>query len=208
MAPIQIVLPFLVTALAGAVLAFFELLGTFQRVTPIALRSKWGLILLGINALSAVIVYAIARYVLNLDGGIWMALVIGLVFPTILRSRFTFYRQAGKKGEQGLTELSLKLDEFYRTLQDWCYTEVNDLLAEHLDAQAEAIKQKYTAKELEDRIRNRIASGPMLAKRQEHEQRLEEILTKHKDDVKRRHHALALFLIEISTPEGIRTLTR
>ncbi len=206
MTPIQVVLPFLVTALAGAVLAFFELLGTFQRITPIALRSKWGLILLGINALWAVAIYAIARYVLNLDGGIWMALVIGLIFPTILRSRFTFYRQTGKK-EESLTELSLKLDEFYRTLQDWCYTEVNDLLAERLDAQAEAIKQKYTAKELEDRIRNRIAADPMLAKRQEHEQRLEEILTKHKDDVKRRHHTLALFLIEISTPEGIRALT-
>jgi hypothetical protein len=134
--------------------------------------------------------------------------VVGLVFPTILRSRFTFYRQAGEKTDDQLSEFSVKVDEFYRTLQDWCYTEINDLLAEQLDAQADALKKKFTAKELEEKLRNRIVSGPMQDKRREYEGRLEDILEIQKDDPKRRHHALALFYIEISTPENIRKLTR
>jgi hypothetical protein len=48
----------------------------------------------------------------------------------------------------------------------------------------------------------------MQAKRQEYEQHLGDILNKHKDDPKRRYHALALFLIEISTPQGVRELIR
>jgi hypothetical protein len=90
-------------------LAFFELLKTFQRVVGSALRSKWGLALLGINALSAVVVYAVVRYVLNINAGLWTAVVVGLVFPTILRSRFTFYRQAGVKTDPQLSEFSVKL---------------------------------------------------------------------------------------------------
>jgi hypothetical protein len=48
----------------------------------------------------------------------------------------------------------------------------------------------------------------MQDKRREYERRLEDILEIQKDDPKRRHHALALFYIEISTPEKIRKLTR
>ena len=151
MSAFQAVAPFLIAALAGAALAFFELLKTFQRNTGKALRNRWGLTLLGINALAAMAVYFVIHYVFKFDAGLWTALVVGITFPLILRSRFTLYRQAGAKDEPGLTELSLKLDDFYQTLQFSCYREVN---------------------------------------------------------AKRRHHALALFLIEISTPQGIRDLTR
>jgi hypothetical protein len=203
----QVLAPFLVAALAGAALAFLELLQTFQRNIGSALRSRWGVTLLAINSISAVLVYAFVRYGLGLNVGLWTALMVGVTFPLILRSRFTLYRQTGKKDEPGLTEFSLKLDEFYQTLQEWCYTEANALLAEELEARAAAIKKRFSPKELEDKLCNRIEAEPMSARRQEHNRRLQDILEKHKDDLKRRHHALALLLIDISSTRGLRELT-
>ena len=200
------VAPFVIAALAGAALAFFELLKTFQRNIGSALRNRWGLTLLVVNAGFPLVVYAIVRYVFNVDDGIWMAILIGFTFPVILRSRFTLYRQVGKKEDPGLAEFSLKLDQAYQSLQDLCYYEVNAVLAEELDALADAINKKLSPKELETKIRNPIDAERMPATRQEHEQRLQDILEKHKDDPRRRHHALALFLVDISTPRGIHSL--
>ena len=207
MPTLQILAPFVVAALAGAALAFFELLKTFQRTIGSALRSRWGLALLGINALSAIGVYAVVRYVFGLEAGIWTALVVGITFPLVIRSRFTFYRQPGEKDAANLTEFSLKIDEFYQTLQDWCYTEVNTLLAEERKALAEEIKGKFTAKQLEKELRDLIAAEPMPAKRTEHEGKLDVILTEYQEAA-RREHALALLLIDLSTPQKIRETIR
>lgn len=204
---VEVVAPFAVAALAGAVLAFFELVKTFQRNIGSALRSKWGLALLGINALSAITVFVIVRYVFDFNAGLWTALVVGITFPVIIRSRFTFYRQPGEKGTPSLAEFSLKVDEFYQTLQDWCYNEVNTLLAEERKALAEAVKNRFTAKQLEKELRDLIAAEPMPARRQEHEGRLNGVLAQYQDGT-RREHALALLLIDLSTPQRIRQLIR
>ncbi len=203
---LDVVAPFVVAALAGAALAFFELLRTFQRNIGRALSSRWGLVLLGLNAFSAVGVYAIVRYVFKFDAGIWTALVVGVTFPVVIRSRFTFYRQPGEKETANLTEFSLKVDEFYQTLQGWCLNEVNTLLAEQRKAQAEAIKNKFSVKQLEKELRDLIASGVMPEKRQEQEKKLDEIL--QTQDSARREQLLALLLIDLSTDESLRHLTR
>ena len=203
---LDVVAPFVVAALAGAALAFLELLRTFQRNIGRALSSRWGLVLLGLNALSAVGVYAIVRYVFRFDAGIWTALVVGVTFPVVIRSRFTFYRQPGEKETANLTEFSLKADEIYQTLQGWCLDEVNTLLAEQRKAQAEAIKNKFTVKQLEKELRDLIASGVMPEKRQEQEKKLDEIL--QTQDNARREQLLALLLIDLSTAESLRHLTR
>jgi hypothetical protein len=79
---------------------------------------------------------------------------------------------------------------------------------EDLATLAEVIKQEFSLKELESKIGLLIDSEPMESIKRQHELRLAEIMQKHEADAKRRHHALALFLIEISTPQGIRDLTR
>ena len=203
---LDVVAPFFVAALAGAALAFFELLRTFQRNIGRALKSRWGLVLLGLNALSAVGVYAIVRYVFKFDAGIWTALVVGVTFPVVIRSRFTFYRQPGEEDSANLTEFSLKVDEFYQTLQGWCLDEVNTRLAEQRKALAEAIKNKFSVKQLEKELRDLIASGVMPEKRQEQEKKLDEIL--QTQDNARREQLLALLLIDLSTAESLRHLTR
>lgn len=195
-----------VAALAGAALAFFELLTTFQRNIGRALSSRWGLVLVGLNALSAVGVYAIVRYVFKFDAGIWTALVVGVTFPVVIRSRFTFYRQPGEKETANLTEFSLKVDEFYQALQGFCLNEVNTRLAEQRKALAETIKNRFTVKQLEKELRDLIASGVMPEKRQEQEKKLDEILQIQNNA--RREQLLALFLIDLSTPDGIRRLLR
>jgi hypothetical protein len=195
-----------VAALAGAALAFFELLTTFQRNIGRALSSRWGLVLVGLNALSAVGVYAIVRYVFKFDAGIWTALVVGVTFPVVIRSRFTFYRQPGEKETANLTEFSLKVDEFYQALQGFCLNEVNTRLAEQRKALAETIKNRFTVKQLEKELRDLIASGVMPEKRQEQDKKLDEILQIQNNA--RREQLLALFLIDLSTPDGIRRLLR
>jgi len=160
-----------------------------------------------INALSAIGVFAVVRYVFGFDAGIWTALVVGITFPLVIRSRFIFYRQPVDKDAAGLTEFSLKVDEFYQTLQDLCYSEVNTRLAEERKALAEALKDKFTAKQLEKELRDLIAAEPMQAKRTEHEEKLAGILAEY-DEAVRREHALALLLIDISTPQKIREMIR
>ena len=72
---------------------------------------------------------------------------------------------------------------------------------------AEEIKEKFTAKQLEKELRDLIAAEPMPAKRTEHEGKLKVILTEYQEAA-RREHALALLLIDLSTPQKIRKMIR
>jgi hypothetical protein len=196
--------PFGIAALAGFAWAFIELLDTFQRDIGSALRNRWGWALLGLNAASALVVYAIVRYLFHVDG-LWTALVVGATFRVILQSRFTIYRKFGAKDEPGLGDFSLKLDRVYQTLQEWCYKEVNIMLAEKRSALAEGLKKKLDVKQMEKELNNLIASEPMEANKKEHQTKFENILQKHPEG-EDRHHALALLFIEVSTRQRIRKL--
>jgi hypothetical protein len=196
--------PFVIAALVGLAWALIELLDTFRRNIGSALRNRWGWAILGLNAAFPVVVYAIAWYIFHV-GGIWTALIVGSTFRVILQSRFTIYRKVGARDETGLGDFSLRLDRAYQALQEWCYEEVNILLAEERAALAEALKRKLNRQQMEAELRALIASQPMEANRLRHQAKLEDILQQYQRESDL-HHALALLLIEVSTPQRIRKL--
>jgi hypothetical protein len=144
------------------------------------------------------------RYLFHVDG-LWTALVVGATYRVILQSRFTIYRSLGAKEEAGVGDFSLKVDQIYQTLQGWCYAEVNIVLAEKRMALAETLKKKLDVEQMERELNNLIASEPMEADRREHQAKIESIQQKILEADKR-HHALTLLLIEVSTPQRIRKL--
>src|SRR5438552_13720722 len=82
-----------------------ELLLTFGASFFRALRNKWAWLLILINLIFAGVTYVIGRLLLNVESGLVVAGVVGALYPMILRSRFTFFRQVGAKDDPQLAAL-------------------------------------------------------------------------------------------------------
>src|SRR5436309_15700295 len=102
-----------VVGLIAVLLVGAELLLTFGSSFFRALRNKWAWLLILINLFFAGITYVIARLLLNVESGLVVAGIVGAIYPVILRSRFTFFRQVGAKDDPQLAALSLKMDGLY-----------------------------------------------------------------------------------------------
>lgn len=84
--------PFLLAALLALVPALVEVLRTFGRRVGFVLRSRAGWAILGLNAVAGLIAYAAVKYLFGVSNELLTAAIIGLTFPTILRSPLTFVK--------------------------------------------------------------------------------------------------------------------
>src|SRR6266404_5392526 len=121
--------PILVVISVAFVVVCAELLKTFGAYFFYALRMGWTWGLVAVNVIVALTVYYIARSVLNISHDIFPAFCVVLLFPVFLRSRFTFFRPVGAKDDPNITDLSIRVDEFYTALQERCYKQVDNALA-------------------------------------------------------------------------------
>ena len=110
----------LVCAIA-VLIVYAEVLLTFGADFFRVVCNRWVWLLVLVNIAFACITFFIARHFLNVESGLATAVVVGVLYPALLRSRFTFFRQVGAKDDPQLNALSVRMDELYTALQARCY---------------------------------------------------------------------------------------
>jgi hypothetical protein len=156
--PVSVALPFTIVALAAVVLVVLESTKIFGRDVIIVVCNRWGWALLTLNIIVALLVYVIARTVFNASDSLGTALLIAFTFPIVLRSRFTYFHAAGVPETDWTNALSLKLDEFYNTLQILCMKSVRESLADQRALKADLLGYSFPQQELGRIIGNYIAA--------------------------------------------------
>lgn len=199
--------PFLVAGAAGILLALFELYQAFQRDVGAALLNRWAWLLLFLNAAAATVSYAVVGWIQpELAGSFGTAFLVGITFPAVVRSRFTFYRNPREAANGQLSEISLPFDQMYTTIQNGCLEEVNLSLADQRSTWARviALSDYDIARSLEELIQ----AGKLPDLRAEHEKKLASIQAKYETDPAKLRHMLALLLIDLMPRRRIRALVR
>ena len=199
-------LPFVIVALAAIALVVLELLKTFGRDVLEALRNRWAWALIGVNVLVALAVYVIVRLAFNTGDAPGTAVFVGLSFPVLLRSRFTYFRAVGAKEDNRLDTISLKIDEAYSALQDLCWAAVDEALADRRAELAERLAARYSAEEMIERIEHHIDALRIEANQARDRQWLDEI--RQIPDEKTRRFRLAMMIIDINPSLIARLLRR
>jgi len=199
--------PFIICGLFGVLLAVMELIRTFGKWIGRYWTNRYVLSLIGLNAVTAMGVFAFMRYVLGVQSDVWLAIVTGITFPTILRSRFTFYRPLGKsKATIDVDGFSLTVDGWYRNLQNLCYEEVNTQIASERSKLLTRLRRCLTDKKMIELLRDHIAVEPMVEKKAEHASLLKTISELTDDE--ERHRQLAALMMDIMLESAIKQLLR
>ena len=183
--------------LLSLLLTGYELFKIFGRDVGRALRNRFALLLGLLNVTAAVAVWLIVHRVIAVRPTLLSALVTGLTFPMLLRSRFTLYRSLGPAEAGQVDELSLKMDEMYHSLQRAFYREVNLQLAAARLALSQKIRQTFSAEELTSYLADFIQAERLEEERLAHQRQLDEIVAIEDEAV--RHRQLAYLLLDLRT---------
>ncbi|MEW5987773.1 MAG: hypothetical protein AB1791_14155 [Chloroflexota bacterium] len=197
--------PFVLCGLAGATLAVLELFQTFDKWLGRYWTNRYVLALIVLNVVTAAAVFAFLRYALGVENSLWLALVTGLTFPAILRSRFTLYRPPGQGGNRpGRDDLALTLDAWYSNLQNRCYEEVNAQIAVRRAEVVARLRRCLTEEQLAEHLSDHVAAGLLPEARQLQQSQLAEIqsLPLAAD----RERRLAILALELLPDKHVRRL--
>lgn len=151
-------------------------------------------------------VWGVVHSLIGIQPSLLSALVTGLTFPTLLRSRFTLYRSIGSAQADEVNELSLKMDEIYHTLQRALYREVNLQLTNARLELSHKLREIFTARQLADYLADFIEHERLPDEQRKHQRQLEEILAIA--DGKTRHRQLANLLLDLKTAAEMKAAIR
>ena len=112
-----------IVILASLIIVLIELFKTFGEWVAEALRHPRTWLLIALNVVVALVVYSlvIASGMLNSYPRHIAALIVGLTYPILLRSRFTYLSGFNSGNQQSISkDLCLPLDEAYNVIQNYC----------------------------------------------------------------------------------------
>lgn len=179
----------------GIVLALTELLPAFRRSAVRALFSKWGLLLLGVNAAAAAAVYLVLVCLVRPGSNHWLtAVVSGFMYPVLLRTNFRWYQKVGDKSSA--SAIGIGLDRLYTLLQEHCLNEFNVAVANDRRRAAEQVASRFDDGELSRRIQNHIDAYPDAARQLRANGDLTSLRVRYAGDPERLRYNLAVFLID------------
>jgi hypothetical protein len=181
--------------LVSLFLSLYEIFKTFGRDFGRSLGRRYALLLIVLNVGTALVVWWIIHGLLAVEPTFPSTLVTGLTFPALLRSRFTLYRSIVPGQADETSELSLKMDEIYQSIQVALVGEVNLNLAGERVAISKQLRQTFTADEMAGHLGDFIASEPVASEREKHQAQLDAILAIQ--DADKKHLQLANLLIAL-----------
>ena len=187
--------------LLSLLLTAYELFKIFQRDFGSTLRNRYALILFLLNIATAFVVWWFVHRLLAVQPTILTTLVTGLTFPALLRSRFTIYRTIAPSTGDGepksaVDEISLKMDEMYRGLQNAFYKEIDLELARERAALNKQLRDVFSAAQIAERLEDIITNITIDADRERLQEKLNTIQAIPEEG--RRHVQLANLLIQLS----------
>lgn len=176
-------------------LSLYEIFRTFGRDFGRCLGRRYALLLIVLNIVTAIAVWWVVHVPLGAEPTFLSTVLTGLTFPTLLRSRFTLYRSLAPGQTDETSELSLKMDEMYRSIQTALVAEVNLSLAAERLVLAREIRRAFPAARIEHHLNEFIALEHIDSERRKHQKQLDDILAI--GDADRRHLQLANLLISL-----------
>ena len=92
--------PFIAVGALGAAVGLAELTSTFEDYPREAIMTHWGQYLIWLNGGTAVLAFFITRFYAPAETNIFLLiLMVGIGFPTLIRTNFTFAKQFGGDGK-------------------------------------------------------------------------------------------------------------
>jgi hypothetical protein len=169
--------------------------------------SKWGLLLLGVNAAAAAAVYLVLACLVRPGGNYWLtAAISGFMYPVLLRTNFRWYQKIGEKASA--SAIGIGLDRLYTLLQEHCLNEFNVAVANDRRRKAEQVASRFDASDLSMKIQHHIDAYPDLARQQQANVDLARLMARYAGDQERLRYNLAVFLIDQLPPGETKKLLR
>ncbi|HEY8204747.1 MAG TPA: hypothetical protein VIF81_08480 [Pyrinomonadaceae bacterium] len=160
---LAIALSYLIAASISAVLAVAEIVTVFEKDSRRALNTGGALLLITINVAFSVLILLLVNTIGGTPAGenqLWVALGVGLGFPTLLRTRFTFIKPLPGSTEEGV---AVSLDELYGRLQRFCRQQIDQSLATGRVQMVDDAMRQLDIGTLEKRLRLLLEGGLVLA---------------------------------------------
>ncbi len=199
----DVLFPYGIVCGVAFLITLAELLKAFGGNWFLTLKSGWAYGLVAVNLAVAAATYTIARQSLNIGSDLFLAAVVGALYPVLLRSRFTFFRPVGSKDDPQLSALSVRMDTLYCALQERCYRQVDNAVAVRRTLKAKSLANRSEA-DLIRAIEQVVAARQLAAEREKDEKYLNKL--RRVSDQERRQFQIALFLIEIADGKENRLL--
>lgn len=139
--------PFIAVGALGAAVGLAELTSTFEDYPREAIVTQWGQYLIWLNGGTAVLAFFIIRFYAPADTNIFLLiLMVGLGFPTLIRTNFTFAKQFGGDGKG---DMGVNLGWLYEQFQTLCKKQIDVELMTFRRKQVDRLLARYpTVQEL------------------------------------------------------------
>ena len=200
---VNVLLCFLPVLTIPLIIVLLEILKTFKTDFIKALRCSSTWMLAAVNTFLSIAIYLIACGKFNQYGKWEIAFLVGIGFPSLIRSRFSLFRAVGAyhgESKEPLDVISLELDKAYGTLQKFCMSSIDTSLTDERAEQAEKLVKlveqgRLTLEQLVERIERYIMS-----RRTDSEENLgylNKVKQSHKNDKNKLVYHLGLFLMDL-----------
>lgn len=139
--------PFIAVGALGAAVGLAELTSTFEDYPREAIMTQWGQYLIWLNGGTAVLAFFIVRFYAPAETNIFLLiLMVGLGFPTLIRTNFTFAKQFGGDGKG---DMGINLGWLYEQFQTLCKKQIDVELMTFRRKQVDRLLTRYpTVQEL------------------------------------------------------------
>lgn len=164
--------PYIFVGLLGGTIGVAEITSTFQTYPREAFRTQWAWILVGVNAVAAMIALLILRATTPQMDLMLQIIAVGIGFQAIIRTRFVLAKQVGAGGED---EVAVNLGWLYDQFSNLARRQIDlELMNNRRTAVTQLIQYYPTLAELYDIALYTITARETLTP-QEEEDKLEEL---------------------------------
>ncbi len=145
-AALVVLAPYLVVAVLGAGVGLSELASTFSDYPREAIATRWGQLLIWLNAVAAVLAFLIAQvYAPATINPLVLIIGVGVGFPALIRTKFTLAKQFGGEGSG---DLNLNVGWLYEQFQALCKKQIDlELMRSRLES-VERLLAQYSTPQL------------------------------------------------------------
>lgn len=139
--------PYLVVGVLGAGVGLAELSKTFSDYPREAIAARWGQYLVWLNAIAAMFAYFVARiYAPPATNSVLLILTVGLGFPALIRTKFTYAKELGGEGS---ADSSVNIGWLYEQFQYLCKKQIDLELMSYRRMQVDRLMGRFvTVQEL------------------------------------------------------------
>lgn len=199
------ILPFLVAALVALAPAFFEIARIFRLSLWQALFSRPAGGLLLLNAVAGFTTYTFARYALDIRSDLVTAAVIGISFPTVLRSQLAVAYTTNDNGRLK-AEAITAISGFYQNLLLRQLSSVDTAQALQRMRLVRKLMDVVGADQIAIELQAIINQLQIDDQKLDYQQRLD--AQKHNSNQEQQHEALATLLLDILKETAFRQRIR